>query len=159
MIAQTLLEELSDLNRNEVVPPLMKEKVEGRGCKKCSLLLPKLPSVALQQGFNQEGSLLLWRVTWRRKKESASILLSHISAVCSIDFSSKKSSECVQRSQSWRSHIPYLVELSSLVMATDVKKDYFWYNVPMLLRKAVSTGVEQRQVHWWWGWQSSVKDE
>lgn len=59
MIAQTLLEELSDLNKNEVVPPLMKEKVEGKGCKKCSLLLPKLWSVALQQGFNQEGSLLL----------------------------------------------------------------------------------------------------
>lgn len=44
VIAQTLLEELSDLNRNEVVPPLMKEKVEGRGRKKCSLLLPKLRS-------------------------------------------------------------------------------------------------------------------
>ena len=54
VIAQTLLEELSDLNRNEVAPPLMKEKVEGRECKKCSLLLPKLPLVALQQGFNQE---------------------------------------------------------------------------------------------------------
>ena len=59
MIAQTLLEELSDLNKNEVVPPLMKEKMEGKGCKKCSLLPPKLWSVALQQGFNQEGSLLL----------------------------------------------------------------------------------------------------
>ena len=109
----------------------MKEKVEGKGCKKCSLLLPKLWSVALQQGFNQEGSLLLWRVTWRRKKESASILFSHILAVCSVHFSSKNlPSVCKGYEDEEVRQILYLVELSSLVMVTDVKKDSFWYMCP-----------------------------
>ena len=59
MIAQKFSEGSSNLNKDKVALPLMKQKVEGRGCEKLSLLPPKLQSAAMQQGFSQEGSLLL----------------------------------------------------------------------------------------------------
>lgn len=53
-------------------------------------------------------------------------MLSHILVVCSVRFSSKNLlSVCKGYKDEEVRQIPYLVELSSLVMATDVKKDSF----------------------------------